>query len=544
MKSSFAAFYLKWGELEQWDVPDEHLEACDWIENGRKGRVAVFKAHRGFSKSTIGGRYVPWKLRQRPDWRFQVLSANDGDAAKMSRDARAVITRHPWCDGMKPDRGGLWKTHRFEVEDANDPRNPSVSAYGVMSNITGGRADECINDACEVPKTIRTTSLREALRERLSEQTHIIVPGGKILYIGTDHCVESIYKEQIEDGADLLEIPLFRREITHIAQRSESTFVFDWRVHRETDLFVVAGGLRPRLLPIDAYEVDGLRSYSGGRVRLKEAVTAETRVSIYAMPTWPKRFTRDEVTFRIGRCRSWGEFDSQYQLHAARIGEARLDPARMIEYSEEPEFRQVNGELTCWLNGIRMVGVSAVWDNSLGKVKSDASAFCIVFTDSRGYLFWHRAEDLRGDIDDQCLAVVQLVKKFKLPSVIVKTAGVGGHVPKILLGHLRRARLSCGVREQGEKTNKNIRILDALETPLSGLYLYAHQSVRQGPAGKQMEEWDPKVLDQPDDYLDAAAGAIAETPARIGRADGVETRPREEWRPGLNKTEIEYEFRR
>ncbi len=540
---SFPAFYLSWGNLVGWDVPDEHLEACEWLENGRTGRVAVFKAHRGFSKSTIAGRYVPWKLKDSPGWRFQVLSATDKDGAKLSRDARNVIDRHRMCRGMRPKKG-LWKTHTFEVAEANDPRNPSVSAYGIMSNLTGGRAEEFINDDVEVPKTIRTPALRESLRERLSEETHILVPGGKILYIGTDHCVDSIYKEQIEDGADLLEIPLFGREVTHIAKTKTRDFPFDWRIPTEDHLYVLVGNSRPRVLDKKEYLVHGVRDYRGGRVTLRTPLNPEERISIYSDPTWPKRFTREEITWRIGRCRSWGEWDSQYMLHAAQIGQVRLDPNRMIEYAEEPEFRQVNGELTCWLNGMRMIGVSAVWDNSLGKIKSDASAFVIIFTDSRGYLFWQYAGDLRGDIDDQCQDIVKLVKHYHLPAVTVKTAGVGGHVPTILKGHLQRSGLNCGVLEQPESTNKNVRILDAFETPLSGMYLYAHQCVTQGDAAKQMRQWDPKVLDQPDDYLDAGAGAIADTPVRIGKNPNPQVAEMNDWRPGYETQELQVDFGR
>jgi hypothetical protein len=543
-KVSFPAFYLKQAQLSGWAVPDEHMEVCDWLEGGRRGRVGVLKAFRGFSKSTIAGRYVPWKLRHSPTWRFQLLSATDTDGAKMSRDSRNVIDRHPWCQGMRPERFGLWKTHRYEVTGADDPRNPSVSAYGVMSNITGGRADECINDDVEVPKTIRTPALREALRERLSEQTHIIVPGGKILYIGTDHCLDSIYKEQIEDGADLLEISLFRKEVTHIAKTVARDFPFSWRIQTENDLFIVVGGTRPRLLDREEYLVEGVRDYRGGHVRLRKALNPEERISIYAGHVWPERFTRDEVKFRVGRCRSWGAWDSQYQLHAAQIGDVRLDPARMIEYSPEPEFREVNGELTCWLNGLRMAGVSTVWDCSLGKVKSDTSALVVIFTDSRGYLFWHLAEALTGDIDEQCLSVVKTVKRLRLPAVTVKTASLGGFVPTILKGHLQRAGVPCGVIEQQERVNKNVRILDALEPPLSGLFLYAHQSVKQGPAAVQMGQWNPKILDQPDDYLDAAAGAVAETPIRIGKIPGgVVEPPRDEWRPnqqGNFEVQVDY----
>ncbi|KAB0665661.1 phage terminase large subunit [Oryzomonas japonica] len=541
-KGSFPAFYLKWGELVHWDVPDVHLEACDWLEHGRTGRVAVFKALRGFSKSTIVGRYVSDKLRKNSAYRFQLLSATDKDGAKMSRDSQHVINRHPWCKGMR-GKGGLWKSHSFEVEGSDDPRNPSVVAYGINSNLTGGRADEFINDDVEVPKTIRTPALREAIREKLSEETHILVPGGKILYVGTDHCVDSIYKEQIEDGADLLEIPLFRKGITHISKDGLSdSFLFDFRVQTASDLYVCIGINKPRLLGDDEYQVHGLRDFKGGFIKLKTAPAPDERVSIYSGNIWPKRFTRAEITFRIKRCRTWGEWDSQYMLKPAQLTKVRLDPARMIPYDAMPEIRSANGSISLWINGIRMVGAKAWWDCSLGKVNSDASALAVIFTCAAGYLYWQVAQGMTGEIDEQCQQVVPVVKAFQLRSIDVETNGPGGFVPAILRRHLKSAGLACAVVPKWSKQNKNLRILDALETPLSGSFLYAHQSVLQGPVPAQMREWDATNPDNEDDYLDAASGAISTTPVRIGNHVPPVGDAGDDWRPGSGTHEAQSDY--
>lgn len=539
---SFPAFYLAWGDLVNWEVPDAHLEACDWLEHGRKGRVAVFKAMRGFSKSTIVGRYVPWKLRNNAAWRFQILSATDKDGAKMSRDSQHVINRHPWCRGMRGK--GLWKSHSFEVEGNDDPRNPSVVSYGINSNLTGGRADEFINDDCEVPKTIRTPALREAIREKLSEETHILVPGGRILYIGTDHCIDSIYKEQVEDGADLLEIPLFARESSHTADGMKSDFLFDYRIQTEKELYVCVGMNKPRLLQPEEYQVHGVRDFRGGFVRLKIAPPPDERVSLYSGNVWPRRFTRPEIIFRANRCRSWGEWDSQYQLKPAQLTTIRLDPARMIPYDTMPEIRQANASTTLWLNGTLMVGAKVYWDCSLGKKSSDASALVVIFTDSSGYLYWQVAQGLTGEIDEQCRQVVPVIRDYHLKGIEVETNGPGGFVPAILRRHLRAEGLDCAVIPRWIKSNKNLRILDALEAPLSGSFLYAHQSVMQGPVPQQMRDWDAQVTDQPDDYLDAAAGAISATPVRIGSGMAAVTAERADWRQGAGTHEISLELSR
>jgi hypothetical protein len=538
---SFPAFYLQWGDMVGWQVPDCHLEAADWMENGRKGRVGVLKAFRGFSKSTLSGRYLPWRLRRNRDWLFSVLSATDRDAGKMSRDARFVIRRHPWCNGMKPEKGGLWKVHAFEVEGSSDARNPNVSAYGVMSNYTGSRVDEFLLDDVEVPKTIRTPALREAIRERIAETTHILRPGGKILYIGTDHCIESIYKEQIESGADLLEIAIYRRQVTYFGDGLKDSFIFDWRAVKEGDLYIVRGLNKPQMLDPSQYQVFGLKDYRGGYVKLKTPLAPEERVSIYADPAWPARFTREEITFRMSRCRSWGEWDSQYMLRPAHLGKVRLDPKRLMSYGAQPELRRVNGQLTMWLNGVRMVGASAFWDPSLGKPTSDTSAFSVVFTDSNGYLYWHVAKKLTGEVDEQCQGIVPEVKRLSLRGINLEVNGPGGFVPAILRRHLKMAGLDCAVNSFTAKVSKNSYILDALEPPLSGMFLHAHESVIDAVSG-EMRDWDPTVKDQPDDYINSAAGAIAHTPVRIGNNTQDSGEIRDDWRPGSGTVEVKSDF--
>jgi hypothetical protein len=533
---SFAAFYQAWGDTVGWDVPDAHKDACEWLQNGRKGRIAVFKALRGFSKSTITARYAAWKLRKNPTWRFQILSATDKDGAKMSRDVQHVIKRHAWCAGMQGK--GLWKNHSFEVEGADDPRNPSVVAYGINSNLTGGRADEFINDDVEVPKTIRTPALREAIREKLSEETHILVPGGRILYIGTDHSLDSIYKEKIDDGADVLEMPLFYKQITHSADGLKDDYLFDFRVQSAAELYVTVGMNKPCLLGADEYELHGVRDFRGGYIRLKVRPSPEERVSIYSGNIWPKRFTRTEITFRLKSCRSWGEWDSQYMLRPAQLTKIRLDPARMIPYDALPEIRQANRSVSLWINGTRMVGAKAYWDCSLGKKSSDASALVVIFTDSAGYLYWQVAKGLTGEIDEQCQQVVPVIKQYHLRGIDVETNGPGGFVPAILRRHLLAAGIACAVVPRWIKSDKNLRILDALEAPLSGSFMYAHREVLQGPVPAQMREWDATVKDQPDDYLDAAAGAISSTPVRIGHGNFAAAEERDDWRPGTATHDI------
>jgi len=192
---SFKAFFVIWAERKGWVIPDFHLAICDWLE--RRGRTGVLKVFRGGSKSTILALYQAWKLRSNPRWRFIDRSADDGTATKLSADTKNVLLLHPLCGGMIKGKLGV---ERFNVIGNPDIRNASVTAYGIMSNATSSRADEIVNDDTEVPKNIVSLETRQKLRERLSEEAHILVPGGKLLYVGTDHTHNSIYDEKIANG--------------------------------------------------------------------------------------------------------------------------------------------------------------------------------------------------------------------------------------------------------------------------------------------------------------------------------------------------------
>ena len=204
---SFLAFFLIWADVKGWVVPPLHYEICRWLEN--RDRVAVLEVFRGAAKSTILALYIAWRLRENPGCRFLVQSADDLTSSKMSADAQHVITMHPLCTAMK---GRLWQVVRFSVAGNPDYRNASVTAQGIMGNVTSSRADEVIFDDVEVPKNVMTPVLRDTLRRRMSDATHILTPGGSKLYVGTPHTHDSIYEEQIKAGADALVIPLFNEK--------------------------------------------------------------------------------------------------------------------------------------------------------------------------------------------------------------------------------------------------------------------------------------------------------------------------------------------
>ncbi len=146
-----------------------------------------------------------------------------------------------------------------------------------------------------------------------------------------------------------------------------------------------------------------------------------------------------------------------------------------------------------------------------------------------------------------CLAVknlkvlpVLLVLQYYIPSVKVETNGPGGFIPPRLRKFL--AGTGCAVVDDHSTVNKTKRILDAFEAPLSMNVLWAHTSVIDGPTYDQMKDFNPLSTNQPDDYLDSGAGAIADTPVRIGQIVGIPTEhTTHPWRPSAGVHEIEFE---
>ena len=530
----FVSFFLAWAQRQQWVVPDIHIRICAWLAT--VGHLGVLRVFRGAGKSTILAIYNAWRFYENQGHRILHQGDKDATAHKTSRDTRNVLRMHPWTGHMREIRGGesFWWT-----PGATDERNPSMQAAGITTGITSSRADEIQNDDVEVPRNIRSAESRERMRYWLAEQTHILVPGGRKLFVGTPHTHDSLY-DQIEGlGAETLTIRLFDKE-----RRVEDCIWAKVDVDFEPEFVFTGIGRGARLLKagLDYRWIDG-------RVYFDHPPNA--LVDFYSGCAWPERFNGDDLLKRRRSTRNINEWDSQYQLHSKPVTTVRLDPKRLVPYNEDVEIDEVNGEPRMMLMGRRIIGASAYWDCALGKSDSDASVFALVLTDERGHLYWHLAEALTGDLaifdgDNQIVGgQVQQAREIaianQIPGITVETNGSGGFVPNILRQALKGVQ--CAVSEKYQIVDKDSRILDALEPPMSMRCLWVRQPILNGPLWEQMRDYVPGSRKQADDYLDAGAGAIAGTPIRIGRLSVVkQTDAWSDWRPvtGPYRVQVNY----
>lgn len=531
-KVGFVAFFLMWAKLQNWEVPMLHIRMCMWLESC-VASVRVLQVFRGAAKSTIYGVFKAWLLYRDPRLRALIWAADGALSKKLTRDVINVMRRHPLCVGMLPTKPGA---QMFWVTGSNDARNASMTAVGVDQNVTSARADHIDYDDVEIPKNIKTPEARENLRLKIQEATFILVPGGQETYIGTPHTHDSIYPELIAAGAESLKIPLFESFIRYEDTSQRIRYRFDF-TPGDDGLYVITGIHKFARLLVEGedYVVQG-----------QEIVFTKPPgivLDIYAHCAWPERFTREDIIKRRKKTRTLNYWDSQYMLEAKPINECRLDPARIKAYAVQPRLENANREVRMMLGNVRIVSGRAYWDPSLGKVGGDASAFSVVYDDNIGNFYWHVCDALVGEYavfsdtrnttieSGQVLQACDIIARANIMHVYIETNGVGTFTGKLLQRALKQRGLSCGVTELDNKRNKNERILEALEAPMKSGVLWAHVDVLEGPLWDQMKDWNPKVKNQPDDFIDSGAGAIDQAPVRINKLVGKPTpASRDDWR--------------
>lgn len=538
VKADFPEFYLIWDQHLNRKTPDFHLEVCAWMDNLATDRDNLLMLPRGHNKSGLLDVYNAYRYYKDCEDLILHQGANDTDAYKVSRGTQDVLSRHPLTApfGIVKAAGEVQK---WWVAGSSDVRYGSMYARGVLSTVTGQRATHIQNDDVEVPSNVATPEARERLRYRLSEQTHIIIPGCPVLWVGTPHSHDSLYKQLNEAGANCFIRRMFEKELRFENVKAGQKLNLNFRPE-----FIFTGIGKGAKLLTENNDYQIIENNIGYQVVIADEYYL---VDCYADSLWPERFTPDEMKKRRVKCKTINEWDSQYQLHAKPVGEVRLNPDYIKAYDCEPVFYKGNGELVMMLGERRIASATLHFDPSSGKLKSDKSAVSLLLQDEVGVLYWHRSQALIGAIAEfdekgrvnggQVWQLCDIIEEFKLGRIVVETNGVGTHVPANIKGALKARGLRCGVTEVHQSIAKNKRILGAIEAPLTSGYLWAHMSVLEDENGddseqvKQMRQFNAAITEQEDDYIDALAGSITDEPVRVGKIHGkIERDAFDNWR--------------
>ncbi|HAV5941843.1 TPA: transcriptional regulator [Acinetobacter baumannii] len=527
-KISFLAFFLLWAELQGWKVPTFHIQVCIFLENFYlNGRTALLMMPRGHSKSSMLDVFNAWVIYCWPETQILHQGTTDADAYKCSKGTRDVLERHPLCASNHNVGIRQGEIERWFVNGTNDVRYGTMLAKGILSGVTGHRAHFIQNDDVETPQTTANPEQREKLPKKLSEQTHIAIPGAKKLWIGTPHTYDSLYekiKKQKRVSTFILKMFEHEKRVEN-GEKGQKVLLDFEPIHSFAGI-----GIGAKYLTKDVHYTC-VNKGSAWEVTLLESHYV---IDFYSKGIWEERFTPAEMEIRREECKTLNEWDSQYQMHAKPIGDVRLDPDKIIAYNCEPVLKRANRTTMFMIGERQIVGATFRWDPSSGKLKSDISSTALVFHDDIGNKYWHRSIALKGEVIEtdadgrviggQVWQLCNIIKEFHLSKVTIETNGIGNFAPAALKAALKTRGMRCGVTEQHSTKSKNKRILDGIEGPLISGLLWAHVSVLEDENGedsaqvKQMREFNPAITDQPDDYLDSLAGAIVEAPERVGKS--------------------------
>ena len=198
MITSVFIFADEWNKILGYQTPHHHQEMLKflydvWQSQNHKGLLMAFR-HSG--KSTVVGIFAACVLYMHPETRILVLSAHTTLASRMVAHIKNILENHPLCVDLIPKSKKEWSADKITINRPIGIREPSVVCQGIHGNITGMRADLIICDDVEVPNTCNTQQKREALRERLRDLDFILSPNGTMIYIGTPHTTDTIYRTE------------------------------------------------------------------------------------------------------------------------------------------------------------------------------------------------------------------------------------------------------------------------------------------------------------------------------------------------------------
>ena len=152
-------------------------------------------------------------------------------------------------------------------------------------------------------------------------------------------------------------------------------------------------------------------------------------------------------------------------LKALPAEAARLDPAALIRYAEEPEYREAGGRAELSLLGRRLVSGGGYWDPAYGRPGSgDSSVLAACYADQEGNHFLHRLRYLTHDPDaaadpatQQCQQVAAIARDLLLPVIRVETNGIGRFLPALLRREFQHFLLRpvLELKSQKEKKHEN-----------------------------------------------------------------------------------------
>jgi hypothetical protein len=446
LKADFRNFlWLIWKHLNLPQPTPVQYDVAQWLQHGP--RRMVIEAYRGFGKSWITSAYVCWLLYCNPQHKVLVVSASKQRADDFSTFTLRLISEVSVLQFLIPNTDQRASKVAFDVGPAKADHSPSVKSVGITGQLAGSRADTIVADDVEVPNNSATQMMRDRLSEAVKEFDAVIKPGGRIIYLGTPQCEQSLYNALPERG--------------YVCR------IWPARYPAPETL----GKYGPKLAPIIVQ-------------------AQEVNPSLAGRPT--DRFSHDDL---LERELSYGRqgFALQFQLDTSLSDQDRypLKLSDLIVHPLDPLRAPADfvwsGSPTEVIDTLPAVGLQGDRYHRPGWVKGDFAEYegCVMFVDPsgrgrdetayaivkqlHGRLFLVASGGFRHGYDEQktLIPLAMLAKRHGVQKVLTEPNYGGGMFTSLLGGVMARTYPVAVEDAKWSQAQKEARIIDTLEPVLN-----------------------------------------------------------------------------
>ncbi len=493
--------YVTWKHLGLPDPTPLQYEIADFLQSNEKRKMV--EAFRGIGKSWITSAYVLWRLLNDPDYKVLVVSASKSRSDDFAAFTKRLIHEMPLFQHLKADPK---KKHRdsmiaFDVGPCKPAHAPSVKSAGIFGQLSGSRANEIIGDDVEVPNNSATEDLREKLERATTEFEAIIVPGGRITYLGTPQSEESVYNNLPQRG---YEVVIWPCRYTNKDYSKQGQLAKSIKESLEANEELLNKPTDPRRFDdLDLLEREASYGKSGFMLQFM------LDTSLSDAERYPLK-TGDLVVMSLG------ETKAPLNLQFASSPEQLVKELPNVGFTGDRWYRPM------W--------VDEVWTEYEGSVMfidpsgrgKDECGYAVV-KQLHGFLYLTACGGLVGGYEDTTLTKLAEVAKDNKVNLIVTESNFGdGMFNRIFLPILNRAYPGCGLEEVRHSKQKELRIIDTLEPVMNRHKLIVDYNViKDDTQIKDDRDIKYSLFYQltritkdrgalrHDDRLDAVAGAVA-----------------------------------
>jgi len=406
-------------------------------------RRIIIEGFRGIGKSWITSAYVCFQLFLNPQLNILIVSASKTRADDASTFILRIINEVPILQHLIPKDSQRQSKISFDVAPARASHQPSVKSVGIFGQMTGSRSDFVLADDIETSGNSMTQGMRDRLSEGVKEFESIIKPDGRIIFLGTPQCEQSLYNSLPERG--------YKKRIWTAKYPSSKQKAYFGKTL--APIIYNAIELNPELKdkPTEPtrFDMEDLneREASYGRSQFALQFMLDSRIS--DADRYPLKLS-DLIITSINP-------DKAYEKYVwAANPENRADELPCVGMSGDFYHRPMDtvGDLLDYTGCIMAIDPS-------GKGKDETGYSCTKFLN--GQIFVTAAGGFRGGYNDVVLAkLVKIAKEQKVKLILVEENFGAGMFMELLKPYLLR-EYPCTLEGIRHSIQKEKRIIDTLE---------------------------------------------------------------------------------